>query len=312
MKDAPIEGVKNAHVFYEGDKLIVWGGQDKGNRWVNDGAIYDIEKGTWKKIKGAPIERRLMGTGVYQQGDKLIIWGGANGGGSYYKDGAIYDIEKGTWQKMKDAPIEGRYANGIFIRKKLIIWGGRGKGDIRPYDPRPLDDGAIYDIEKGTWQKMKDAPIESRELHLHKEMLAGKELIIWGGGGLRGSKYKSFDNGAIYDIEKNSWRKIKESPIGTRKGHTKIFTGKELIIWSGSDGSKTLYNDGAIYDIAKGTWKIMKNAPIEGRYGPIVIQANKNTDTSTLIIIWGGRRGKSYYNDGAIYDIEKSTWKKSW
>jgi len=107
IKGCPIKGRTSSTAILWKEKLIIWGGVGGTLIFYNDGAIYDIEKGTWQEMKESPISGRVN-YGWVHSGKRIIIWGGADGGTTYYNDGAIYDIERGTWTKMKDAPIEGR------------------------------------------------------------------------------------------------------------------------------------------------------------------------------------------------------------
>jgi N-acetylneuraminic acid mutarotase len=131
-----------------------------------------------------------------------------------------------------------------------------------------------------------------------KQIAKGAKLIIWGGHGAGGAL---LEDGAVYDIQTDRWKKMPEAPISG--GHSKfVISGTKLIIWG-----QTSF-DGAIYDLKTNRWKELPEPPIDDRSGFTVISSG------TKVIIWGGFRGArgrySFYPDGAIYDVEKDKWEE--
>jgi N-acetylneuraminic acid mutarotase len=281
---------------------------------LDDGAIYNIEDGGWKEMAEAPIDGRWGHTSVLY-GKRLVIWGGCAGGAAW-DDGAIYDIEKDSWVELPEPPIKGRaFHTSVLIGEKLIIWGGApNSGDI----DNTFDDGAIYDLGSGKWEKMPKAVIDGRAYHT--AIVWDKRLIIWGGLGAS----VAFNDGAIYDVEKNKWEEIPEPPENIiqpagRGCHSCVLLGDKLIIWGGMDlmpgadrilrGNElvggTYYSNGAIYDLVGRRWEELPKAPLRARGAHSVLLWGKK------MIIWGGWRGSNRsVCDGAIYDTEKGEWEE--
>jgi hypothetical protein len=179
-----------------GSKLLIWGGcpgpveaHTAGSQ--NDGAIYDIDKDTWKKMAEAPLSPRFFPRG-FLWGNKVVIWGGLKD--QFFYDGAVYDPEKDAWEKIPEAPLKGEhpkelYSYGIFgynptppdlAGDKLVVWSMHCR--------------AIYDLAKKTWEEMEVGPIEGRDYHV--SLLYGRKLLIWGGRDDKGVKA----DGSIYEI----------------------------------------------------------------------------------------------------------------
>ncbi len=83
-----------------------------------------------------------------------------------------------------------------------------------------------------------------------------------------------------------------------RYAHTAVWTGTEMIVWGGTDGS-TLFNNGGRYNPANNTWSAMSSvgAPSGRVYHTAVW-------TGTEMIVWGG----SGAGDGARYNPSTDTW----
>ncbi|MCI0457150.1 MAG: hypothetical protein L0Z62_09240, partial [Gemmataceae bacterium] len=130
------------------DRFVLVGG--KGQR---GGAIYyDSPKRSWEKIPDAPFDVGINSACAIS-GDRLFVWSGAQ---KAAPNGAVYDFRKREWKKIAQAPIPPRQlAFAHAVGNRVVVWGGW----VSDRDPgRFLRDGAIYDLDKGTWQKIPDLP----------------------------------------------------------------------------------------------------------------------------------------------------------
>jgi len=256
MKKSPLNSRGYHFSLVIDNKMLIWGGTKKikyRTEGYRNGAIYDINKDKWTNIKASPAQWMEMSSAMLFK-KKLIIWGGI----SYYKetrsrkyDGMIYDIEKKKWEFIA-SPLFRRFGHAAVLAKnKMIIWGGftRRKG-ITGADfsmgGKFHNDGAIYDIENNKWTMMAKCFLKERRGHTGV-YLNGK-FLVWGGATKSKNGRLTLDDGAIYDIQENSWFKMKEAPIRSRNFHTNIIVDKKLIIWGGLGKSKE-YNDGGMYTL---------------------------------------------------------------
>jgi ferric-dicitrate binding protein FerR (iron transport regulator) len=278
-------------------KVFFWQGKK--------GYLYDLNTQKWEETPEVPILPRTGFSTVLWK-SKLFIWGGVHG--DSFSDGAIYDLIGKRWkiigiemyeddEEMEDddqdyAAIVGRYGHITHLWKsKVFIWGGESTISGGTWN------GGIYNLEKGEWEEInEEAPIEERKYY--RSVLVGSKVFIWGGYSA-GHGVHGLNDGAIYDIEKDEWKKLPEAPIKGRYNHTVISYGSKVFIWGGTA------KDGAIYDIEKGEWERLPKAPIKSRrcYRGYALCGSK-------VFIWGGvgKKGK-ILSDGAIYDFEKNGWK---
>ncbi len=113
-----------------------------------------------------------------------------------------------------------------------------------------------------------------------------------------------------------TWRPITEGVIGTRVGHTAVWTGDEVLVWGGDSGTDDV---GAAYDPSSDSWRLMRPPPIQPRTGQVA------TWTGHEMLVWGGNalpdrtEGGSgpgidatsgpRFDDGAAYDPATDTWR---
>ena len=107
---------------------------------------------------------------------------------------------------------------------------------------------------------------------------------------------------------------IPEAPPGERLPVALVWSGSELIMWSGvDDGDDDLLSagNGAAFDLSSGTWRSIAPAPIEFR--PYA----RTTWTGTEMFVWGGQVGYDVAQethisaaDGAAYNPTTDTWRR--
>jgi len=115
----------------------------------------------------------------------------------------------------------------------------------------------------------------------------------------------------IYDPLKKSWEKTIEAPADM-VGSARVLAGDRLFSWSGQKFGRggRHGNDGCIYDFRSQVWKQIDEAPILGRMFPSAKLIGSK------VVVWGGwmsapqnPAGKLYLRDGAIYDLDRDTWR---
>jgi N-acetylneuraminic acid mutarotase len=87
-----------------------------------------------------------------------------------------------------------------------------------------------------------------------------------------------------------------------RTGHTAAWTGSQMIIWGGTDGTAA-FGDGARWNPASDDWSAVSTvgAP-EPRSGHVAVW------TGNRMIIWGGVRPGAYLGSGSRYDPATDSW----
>ena len=113
----------------------------------------------------------------------------------------------------------------------------------------------------------------------------------------------------IQGTGQSGWSTGSASPLAPRYFHSAIWSGKEMIVWGGRDGSGA-FNDGARYNPTTNTWTPMSmtNAPVS-RSRHTAIWADSLTPPR--MIVFGGIDGAGHALDsGGMYDPASDSWVK--
>ena len=85
--------------------------------------------------------------------------------------------------------------------------------------------------------------------------------------------------------------------------HTAVWSGSEMIVWGGEDGTQFALNTGGRYDPGSNTWTATGtiNSP-DGRYVHTAIW------TGSEMIVWGGGGGGLPFDTGGRYNPGTNSW----
>lgn len=100
----------------------------------------------------------------------------------------------------------------------------------------------------------------------------------------------------------DSWEGISWVPM-PKSNHTAVWTGTEMIIWSGLDANSNYLNSGAKYNPATDAWQpinIMGAPP--GRINATAIW------TGSEMIVWAGNDAMDFFRSGGRYNPVTDTW----
>jgi N-acetylneuraminic acid mutarotase len=90
--------------------------------------------------------------------------------------------------------------------------------------------------------------------------------------------------------------------LAARSSHTAVWTGTEMIVWGGSDGSANL-STGGRYNPVTDTWTTTSTTGV-----PVARSYHTAVWTGTEIIIWGGSDGSANLSTGGRYNPVTDTW----
>jgi N-acetylneuraminic acid mutarotase len=245
--NAPVSRTYHTAVW-TGQEMIIWGG-DNGIQSFNTGAKYNPVIDTWNPITttNAPISRDAH-TAVWT-GTEMIIWGGAGDHG-WLNTGAKYYPITDTWIAITTvgAPTGRSDHTAVWTGQEMLVWGGEGTSGW-------LNDGAKYNPAIDTWTPIStiNAPVlrssgyATPGLPGWVSVWTATELIIWGGFVPESRYSQVLNTGAKYNPITDTWTPITTSgALSARGDPCAVWTGTEVIIWGGYDGTNYL-QDGAKY-----------------------------------------------------------------
>jgi N-acetylneuraminic acid mutarotase len=119
-------------------------------------------------------------------------------------------------------------------------------------------------------------------------------MVVWGGGTPNGP----VNTGALYDPVANKWTAT--STAGAPTGplfHTAVWTGGTMIVWGGNNNVlPAVFNTGGRYDPATDAW-----SPTTTVGAPVPRSQHAAAWTGSQMVVFGGRDGSAFYNDGSRY-----------
>ncbi|KAF2139816.1 uncharacterized protein K452DRAFT_360064 [Aplosporella prunicola CBS 121167] len=125
-----IPGVRMGHTasLWQGDKLLVFGGENEHRTYLSDVIIFDLKSAHWTQpdIHGIPPKGRARHSAVIYD-DKLFILGGMSGHENYVLDDISYlDLKNWTWSRTwRFVP---RYDHTTWVWDgKIWVFGGMGE-----------------------------------------------------------------------------------------------------------------------------------------------------------------------------------------
>ncbi len=318
FEDVPLNRLWGDSVVWTGREIIVWGGQPEAGAEPNTGgAAFDPGTGKWRSIGAPPTGTRFGHTAVWT-GDRMIVWGGfiqVDDEGSFryrrvFADGAAYDPELDQWTAIPDAPIGQEQAPvALWTGSEMIILGAQivlpgahvfpgaqGSNEVTALS------AAAFNPDTGSWRLLPDlpvTPVETTRLGSLSAVWTG-EAVVASGAAI------GVDTVAVYKPDVDEWETL-SIPIGTRSGHTTVWTGTEVIIWGGSERNSERAVGYAI-NPETSQWRALPPPPVTERAG------HGAAWTGSDVLMWGGSTVRAFTNSrerlsfGVLYNPQSDQW----
>ena len=199
--------------------MLAFGGL--GDTILDDGAAYNPEQDTWRKLPDAPIGG-VADHAMVWTGEQMVVFGGRISATNnvYTASGAEYLPKAAIWREIPKSPLSPRQDPAIvWTGEEVIIWGGVG-GDGW------LADGAAYSPATRSWRTIAPSPLDPRQAPLM--VWTGGQVLVVGGT----ANVEQFAVGAAaYNPDNDSWSEI-SGPVDTSWG-VGAWTSELLIDYGG-------------------------------------------------------------------------------
>jgi hypothetical protein len=191
-----------------------------------------------------------------------------------------------------NVPLGHPTLNAVWTGKEMIVWGGMSGSGV-------TNTGARYNPATDIWTPIStvNAPIARWQ---HAAVWTGREIIVWGGRDAWSGNF--LNNGGRYDPATDTWTlglPTTGAP-SAREMPTAVWTGTEMIVWGGYDGSNYL-NTGARFNPSTNQWGSMSSTGVAAR------QEHTAVWTGARMIVCGGWDG-SELSSCAAYDPVGDSW----
>jgi hypothetical protein len=224
-------------------------------------------------------------------GKEMIVWGG-DSDVNYSNTGGRYNPVTDNWAATSttNAPAGRENPTAVWTGSEMIVWGGFSPGGF-------LNSGGRYNPVTDTWTAISTLNAPAGR-YFHTAVWTGSEMIVWGG---YNSNVGGFLNsGGRYNPSTDTWTAITiVTAPGARMYHTAVWTGSEMIVWGGYDGSSL--SSGGRYDPVADAWTPVSTANASARYVHTAVW------TGSEMIVWGGTASGDL-NSGGRYNPVTDTW----
>ncbi|MEO8502592.1 MAG: hypothetical protein ABI609_01735 [Acidobacteriota bacterium] len=290
-------------VVWTGSEMIVWGGTSDGVTLLNTGGRYTPGTDAWAATgtaAGVPVARGSH-TALWT-GSEMIVWGGFDGI-TCSNTGGRYTPGTNSWVATSlglNLPTGRCSHTAVWTGTQMIVWGGAN--DASSF----FNTGGRYTPGSDSWAATSTGANVPSVRELHSAVWTGSEMIVWGGTP-DGSGVLT--TGGRYTPGPDSWS---APTTGTnapapRYLHTAVWTGSEMLVWGGFDGSGLALSSGGRYAPSGDTWVPTNNG---GANVPSERHSHTAVWTGSEMIVWGGANARSPFNlnTGGRYTPGTDSW----
>jgi N-acetylneuraminic acid mutarotase len=208
----------------------------------------------------------------------------------------LIKLPSGLWAQgaSSGAPAPRYYHTAVWTGNEMIVWGGAGTSGY-------LNSGGRYNPVANTWTALPTTSAPTGRM-LHSAVWTGNEMIVWGGFYYSGG-YIYLNDGGRYSPTANSWTALPTTGApAARRAHTAVWTGSEMIVWGGYNGS-SYSNDGARYSPTANLWTALTTSG-----APSARNAHTAVWTGGEMIVWGGGSSGVFLKDGGRFNPTANSW----
>jgi len=282
---------------WTGSEMIIWGGENSAGNALNTGGRYNPSTDSWTATSttNAP-GARYYHTAVWT-GSEMIVWGGTfNYPGSDLNTGGRYNPSTDTWTatSITGTPSARVVHTAVWTGSEMVVWGGLFYDGTFHY----LNAGGRYNPSMNTWTAISTTNAPDARIH-HTAVWTGSEMIVWGGA--LDVSFGSLNTGGRYNPSTNTWTATSTTNApDARAHHTAVWTGSEMIVWGGGDGTDT----GGRYNPSTNTWTATSTTNAAH-----FRTSHTAVWTGSEMIVWGGFFGvASDVNTGGRYNPISNSW----
>ena len=205
-----------------------------------------------------------------------------------------------TWTptSTRNAPSQRSDHTAVWTGTEMIVWGGTNNVSVS-------NTGGRYNPATDSWTATSTASAPTAR-YGHKAVWTGSEMIVWGGLFFDNTGTHYLDTGGRYNPASDSWTatSVLNAPEG-RESFTAVWTGSEMIVWGGYNGSSEV-NTGGSYNPTTDTWTATNTAN-----APTSRDDHTAIWTGSEMVVWGGfffDGNLHYWNTGSRYTPGTDSW----
>lgn len=249
LSPSPLEARESPASVWTGREFIVWGGDDEEGRGLADGAAYDPASDRWRRVAEAPLSGRAAAAWT---GAVMVLM-------TRDLEVATYDPMRDAWEPLPAAPVRRGVGQLVWTGDRILAIGYGGFDGTATL--------ATLDLQGRRWSVIEETRLSAQDglgVWTGQELISmtsydyvGDELHDWAFDPATG-EVRRFDgcrttlSGAVwtgqeivsgeiaFDPTDPMCRRLPRAPDrtggGLREAPTTVWTGTEVIFWSGGTG----------------------------------------------------------------------------
>ncbi|MDZ4699984.1 MAG: kelch repeat-containing protein [Rhodothermales bacterium] len=210
-----------------------WTDIDRKQVGISHVWVYDPAADTWTQGPEIPEHRRRGGAGAIVYDDHLYLIAGNVGGHGPPAEAKTWldrmDLATGNWEELPDAPHRRDHFQAAVVDGRIYAAAGR-TSDVVGFIDSTVAVVDVYDIAKGSWSSLNDAPIPTERAGTPTAAV-GKYIVVAGGEGFG----KAWSETEALDTETGTWHVLDHLNI-QRHGTQMFYFDGALWIAGGSSG----------------------------------------------------------------------------
>jgi hypothetical protein len=283
---------------YGTDKIVLYGGIYRYDRWYNDTWVYDKSDNTWteKFPVNSPGNRSESSMVTIWGTDKVMMFGGGNSS-SLNNDTWIYDLSDNNWTRKNptNQPVKVTSPSmaSFYCTDKVILFGGY----TQPF--KHLNETWIYDLSENNWTNITNDPTPNANSFYEMSFIYNTDKVVLFGGKYWAQPSNNKNLTWIFDLSAKKWINIK--PKNSPKPRedlsmAPIYGTDKILIFGGHSyvGNQPFDNNETwVYDLSENTWtEMFPDNPPHWRQVPEMASV---FDTNKIIMFGGST--SYHFND---------------
>ena len=240
-------------------KIILFGGVDLNDNWLNDTWIFDSRTKKWTEVfpLDSPSIRGSSSCYYDHQAQKVILFGGYQEVGGHLNDTWAYDYSTNNWTNLNPMiKPTGRYGAPMVydpINKRGLLFGGR--------TTIITDETWVFYYSNNSWLELSLSIMPSNRYWEGLVYDESAQKVILYGGRASGGIGEAMDETWLFDPFTNQWNQTFPSSNPTSRFHVSLVYDSEkenVILFGGFRFPDICFGDTWYYNYDTNTWNKLK------------------------------------------------------
>jgi hypothetical protein len=216
----------------------------------------------------------------------------------------------GSWRLLPPGPLSPReQAIAVGVGGRVLVVGG---SDTRPCPPAadcalpeepPLNDGAVFDVRTGQWQRIGPAPVP---MTWADSAVVGSTVYLWSPGSPRTGERQAF---VSYNLDSGMWDALPVPPVADDRACCHItLAGDRIVAYSGTDEWGEVPDH--IFDPSVRRWAKLPPDPLSPSFDRSMVSSGSDLVLLDHELVPQPGSDRPSLTRAAMLDLESGRWRR--